>query len=190
MLFIGADPDLHTSALAAVDSDGHVVALEVFRSKGETGREAVVEMAKIIAAFGNQVAFDDQVIAVESQEIYRGAGQKADTKNPDDLLCLATVSGVLLGMLQGFHKTKIAYLPKPKEWKGDVPKAIHQARTCTKLEWGYKQFKDHCVPTDFPDNTLLHVLDIIEKIRQSDWKHVLDAIGLALWAKDKYEGKK
>lgn len=51
---------------------------------------------------------------------------KAD---PNDMIPLA----LLAGSLVGFFGSPFVKLPKPREWKGQVPKKIHNARTLAAL---------------------------------------------------------
>lgn len=184
MLFIGADPDLHDCPVAYLEDSGKVLALSVFKSHGLKGAAAAAQMAATINRCPHKWSHKI-VAAVEGQEIVRGAGEDNDTKNPRDLINLAAVAGSLMGMLCWTHPMDpIIYYPKPHEWKGSVPKEIHQARTCASLGWKYEKYATHCVP-QLTSRQLDPIVDS-RLVNKGDWKHVLDAIGLALWAREKY----
>lgn len=182
MFFIGADPDLHTTGIALV-SDNPADPIKVWCIEVEKdvrkGRDAAVAMIEAINRFSGGVS---DYFAVEAQEIYQGAGQDADTKNPRSILWLGHVAGALFFFLN--MEAIEGYFPSPQEWKGTVPKQIHQARILTSLRIPYEKVgKDprtgYCRPTDFSRFQG-------EVKSKTHWKHLIDALGLALWAKDQY----
>lgn len=72
--------------------------------------------------FGQESFVD--VLVCEVPQVYPRS--KAD---PNDLIKLALLAGGLVGQTVAVHKV----LVKPREWKGQVPKKIHNARTLAKL---------------------------------------------------------
>lgn len=189
MYFIGADPDLHNVALAVVDDAGVPCSVGVVEADGSTGRGAVVQMVLALHTFwcGLRVIdlFPLEDIAgfvVEGQELYAGAG-KGRTQNPRDIVFLSAVAGAILNRFHRAWPKATMYFPSPQEWKGSVPKDIHQARTCAALGWTYKKAAGYCVPEAPP--TLIGAA----ALKKSDWKHVLDAIALARWARDEHFAK-
>jgi hypothetical protein len=117
-------------------------------------------------------------VAVEAQEIYQfGTGR---TANPKSIMYLATVAGMALAAhSRAFH----LFFPTPQAWKGSVPKIIHQARILSKCGWKYEKVgtldNGYCYPVDVPIG--------LGDFKKTDWKHLVDAIGLALYAKEQYE---
>lgn len=188
MIYLGCDPDTHSTGMAAVDEHGRVLGVWCIKAKGKTEGQAVVAMSRAFDAFLPKIyATDDldwhslDAVAVEFPEIVYSA---REGKNPRNIITLTAVAGVCLGRIVASTYFKCNhYFPRPREWKGSVPKHIHQARTCKHLGWAYEVHgKDqgrYCQPSDPPkllgDDTL----------NPGDWKHIMDAIGLALWAKDK-----
>ena len=61
----------------------------------------------------------------------------------------------------------------PDDAKGTVPKPIHQARTYRRMGWDCERLKSYSVP-----KTPGYDID------PGAWKHVGDALGLALWGYD------
>ena len=184
MLALGIDPDLHNTALALVRHDpalgsmlskpsGYVVERVCVCSIDKRLRGAAAVMAMENALYHQMVSMRGWLIhrtIVEGQEIYRGK-----TGNPADILRIAQVAGGALASAQALPGDTL--LPTPNEWKGSVPKEIHQGRTCTKLGWRFEKRAGYVVPIE-PDG---FVNCGTAAMRDSDWKHVLDAIGLAIW---------
>lgn len=63
-------------------------------------------------------------LACEVPQIYPQS--KAD---PNDMIPVALLAGALIG----YFSAAFVKMPRPREWKGQVPKAIHNARTLAKL---------------------------------------------------------
>jgi hypothetical protein len=174
--FMGIDPDMHTLPIAVVDQAGKLVHVHVARNdKKLTGREALISMSKVLA-FTSAIS-EIAALTVEGQEIYQfGAGK---TKNPKSIMFLATVAGMCLNRFM----VPDTYFPTPQEWKGNVPKQIHQARILGRMGLEYQtkgaQNDGWCLPSVK-----------IEGIKDSDWKHAVDAIGLAQWGREKYQRDK
>jgi len=174
MIILGIDPDLHNTGIATL-LGSQVREVAVARvSRRLKGRDAVLAMVDSIASTVGLLTDAVELVVVEGQVIYLGK-----TKNPMSILHLAQVAGGALR--SGFARSKL--LPEPREWKGSVPKQIHQARVLTELGWAFERrgtVKDgYCVPTSAPNVFGAGAL------RPSDWKHVTDAIGLALWGYEK-----
>jgi hypothetical protein len=167
-MFLGVDPDLHDTGLAIVDKDGKVVWVGCcsILSAAFKGKDAVIQMAKALDdALANYKMLH---VIVEGQTI-----NFKQTRNPGDILNLAHVTGIAVGILvtRGWCSMQI---PTPREWKGQVPKRIHHERILDSLGWKYKARSGYCVPISPP-------VDMGVPLRGSQWKHVVDAIGLARW---------
>lgn len=179
MIGFGFDPDLHHSGWAVVDSDGpSLIACGVIKVPGKFKREAAsVQMACEVryAPWTEELPLDlmfDRVV-VEGQQVYLG---KKKSAKPADLLNLAYVSGSVIPATFEkcwFHRDDAIRVLKPSEISG-VPKPIRQARAFTKLGIPYTRHetKDEawCVPND------------LQGMTKTDWKHVADAVFIALFA--------
>lgn len=209
MLFVGADPDLDTSAIAAVDNDGNVRFVGVICNETKaTGRQAVIDataaISKSLPDIADFLLSDERIggihLCVESQEIYAGK-----TKNPRSILWLGQVAGALLLGLRALFEDRLGpcLFPPPQEWKGSIPKEAHQGRILKKLGWEWEvrgskrrsqkartkpllqkhSSTGYCVPklTD-----AIKAIPGASDLKESDWKHVVDAIGLAVWARDQW----
>lgn len=188
-LFVGVDPDTHNCAFAFVDDTPRVVAVVLARvDKTKTGRGAVVSMAVAIRHLFEGTRTDKynehvKAVAVESQEVsYSAAGGVP----PGDLIPVAAVAGAAIFAGSLVWNCPILH-PSPQQWKGSVPKQIHQVRILKKLGLEYTRAgnlknpsKGYCVPV------LLYDIDAAKDIKKSDWKHLVDAMGLAMHARDTY----
>lgn len=183
MIYLGVDPDLHNTGLALADHE-RVYAVRIVTVPGKLkGERAVVEMCKQVRFAIPQLLSEHyqerngaEVAGgvVEGQQRYVGKGG-----TPDVLINLACVAGAAIAQLADHVGPEATHRPLPRQWKGDVPKAIHQARLCSRLGWSYEKRADYVVP---------HVLHAkapvpfgVELLKDAAWKHVMDAIGLARW---------
>jgi len=187
MRILGIDPDLHHAGIAFVDTTAGPI-LGIARSTASakpviravrcplaTGRgyEAVVKMALAM-----QVALEElfqdwgepDVAVVEGQESYLGSRVR-----PQDLIHLATASGIAVGLVRAYYGRPRIEVPQPKNWKGSVPKAIHQKRILKAVGIPFEQ-------GSVPPRILRLPANVgFEGIAKSNLSHVIDAIGLTLW---------
>lgn len=175
-LFVGADPDMHSQSIVVIDENGILKKIAIVKvHRRITGQEAIIAMAGELADrdFG---AFRSTATAIESQEI---AYTAREGRNPRSLLMLANVSGILLA--QAARVCVTLYLPTPQAWKGSISKKIHQARVCKKMGWEFVTKSDYVIPS-----VDLSGVEVTGKLNSSDWKHILDSVGLALYARDTF----
>jgi len=183
MIFLGIDPDLHSLAIASVGIGPVVRSLRVVNSKGSTERDAVVDMASALAKL--QLPETPTVVVVEAQEVVYTARSGA---NPRDLINLAAVAGATVCKMKMLFPSASVWLTPPGTWKGQVPKQIHQARMFSKLGWPYeprgsKIRTGYCRPLSYGSQ---EAPAGAEGLNISDWKHVGDAVGLALWGMEQW----
>lgn len=182
--YLGVDPDLHTPAFALVDDAGRVVGVSVLKIKGSKGREAAVDLALGLCQEPRPFDIKDlKGAAIEGQQIYVG-----DAKNPDSLLLLAAAAGSLILATWSWYPGILADMtfPKPSEWKGGRPKQIHQKHILRRLGWEFgtvgapRGKSSYAYPLDPP---------VGKDLNKTDWKHCVDAIGLALYAREVFGGR-
>jgi hypothetical protein len=186
MYYLGVDPDLQATAVAVVNDEGIPVAVYCLKHKGTTGRDAVVSMIDMMGAFmvgDNLPEAEVAAHAVESQEIVYAAKMG---RNPRDLALLANISGAFCAMLRLVYSEALALLPAPQKWKGSVPKPVHQARILSDIKWEAKRVGTDNDGYCYPLNTEKLSVIGIEAINKGDWKHVMDAIGLARFAREQH----
>ena len=106
---------------------------------------------------------ENQQLVVEFPQVYQGGAQKGD---PNDLLLLAGVVSALAALCSGIA---LCTCYRPKEWKGQVPKHIHQRR----IEKRLTEVESERVTCD--------LATVPASLRHNAW----DAIGLGLFALDR-----
>jgi len=170
-LFVGCDPDSKYQAYATVNSDLSEVNAWTIRSKTSD------ELAQCLAHLAENRAElnEDFLSVVEGQKVY--AGDKKS--NPASLIKLARSSGIACSYLASSSHCKGIRIALPQEWKGSKQKHAHQAYILKQL--GEEPVlkgsgaSRYCVPKkDFLGLT------------QTEYKHVIDAIGMAMWLRDQY----
>lgn len=97
------------------------------------------------------------ILVIEWPQVYRATRSKGD---PNDLLAVAGVAGGVLSQVTALQRT---LTPKPAEWKGQVPKEIHNARVLARLDDAERALVDGAGPASLLNNAI-------------------DAVGLGLWA--------
>jgi len=140
MNVIGIDPGLRCTGLATFDGKTWDV-----RSIRSTERDLAARCEEIAASIPCAPV---DLLVIERPQVYQGRLQKGD---PNDLVDLAVLVGVLLRHIPHVR----ALLPRPRDWKGQVPKDIHHRRLRAR------------VPDLGPAS-----------------KDAMDAVGLALWGWD------
>lgn len=172
---LGVDPDTHHLAWSIVGIEYDRVnpkpllidfgTFEVERKK--TGPEAECEMIRTMT---RGIKMEDQtqqllkeikIVTVESQQVYVGKAFRAN-----DLVRLAHVGGAAAQLFVLLCPQADLKMPLPRDWKGEVPKDIHQSRILRKL-------------LDSPAKAKIDTLGV----RRS---HVIDSIGLAFWGVSMY----
>jgi hypothetical protein len=171
--FIGCDPDMRNAAYAVVNRNGDLVtaftvtSLNNVLSQSRAHKDAVQSLIPILD--GSVV-----VAGVEGQMVY-----KDDKKsNPSDLIKLARSSGISCTYLTQSNVKDIQIL-LPSVWKGTAQKHVKQGEILRNLgqEPVLKGKGDHryCVPK----NDFLN-------LSMTQYKHVIDAIGIAQWMHKSY----
>lgn len=177
MITIGIDPGLNRSGVALFDGKElkKVWAVKVPAKSRKGENFPASTMLGAMCIFLQEVTtYRPDRIVVEGQQIYTHS-KAAD----HDLINLAHCAGGIAGMAIHHFGRSGVLVPTPKEWKGGVPKNVHQARTYTKMGWHFDQTSKYSWPvagTDFGS------VSGARELKQADWQEVGDAIGLGLWA--------
>mgnify|MGYP000125496789 CR=1 FL=1 len=176
-LVIGVDPDKDTPAFASVMIEEDLSTKVVFCGVAENEMLVLGRVCQFTRTELDLESIETRIFIESPEAVYaRGRGIRIQ-----DIVELARTAGAIAGSFATMGMGPIDYVT-PAEWKGQVPKDISQARTCSRLGWGYQRKggkKGYCIPsgvTHFPAG--------VESLKGSDWKHVLDAIGIALWGAD------
>lgn len=72
------------------------------------------------------------------------------------------------GFIAGAIAPKVLLTPRPREWKGTIPKDIHHRRITASLSY--------------------EATDMLAEIQKSIRHNALDAVGLAQWGKTQHDG--
>lgn len=142
-------------------SDGVFTILGVDPGVQRSGWAVVSEIDGFLLACGltnTPYTVDPRVgaIVVEKPQVYR-----AGKGDPNDLINVAVVTGEWLGIFRDADQVT----PLPRQWKGQVPKLAHNARTLGKLTSAENR----------------NYLACVAHINVSARHNVIDAIGLAKW---------
>lgn len=151
MRLLAVDPSLACSGYALFDNG-------VFERAGVVSTLSSEPLpVRIRACSATLSGVDYDQLVIEWPQIYphaRGKGQ-----DPNDLLCVAGVVGAILG--ETWRDAEYIKLVHPADWKGQVPKKIHNARVLQRLSAEER--------TRLPD------------LPASKLHNAIDAIGLGLW---------
>ena len=117
------------------------------------------------------------LVVVEAMRI-RQAGDSS-TKNPQSLVDLSFLGGIAAAAVKAVWPEALILPVEPAYWKGGVPKPIQHSRTLDQLGWGKEQLAGYARPHATPPDVCL-----LSKVRPTDWKHVMCAVGLAKWGRE------
>lgn len=174
-MILAFDPDSKNIGVAW-GSPGSLSGVDVIRI--ERGHCVHQQVGRAVLSWLQTVPlpFDEvTTVVVEGQRIRPRAAAR-----PNDILLLGQLAGVLIGVLET-HMSAQLIVPYPEEWKGQQPKTVNQARSYTQLGWTYQiqgsKKTGYCIPISGHRSIYCP-----SYMRPADWKHVGDAVGMALWA--------
>lgn len=119
MPYLSVDPGKHDCGLALWDDTGGLVRAGFVQTPhGGTQRVAIwTGTANAVLAWLRNCKPD---LILEIPQVYGGPR----SNDPNDLLDLAGVQGAVAALVGG----TVLWSPLPREWKGQLPKAVSQAR--------------------------------------------------------------
>lgn len=185
---VAVDPDTHGLAICYIQYDIptkklvklKVDVLKIGRSL--VRKEAALAMCRhpnLAKALERQSPANN-LLVVEGQEVaYTGKTNKA---NPRDLMNLSLVAGAVTAIAD----TDLVLCPSPHEWKGSVPKHVHQCRVLTKAGIKYAMRGGKKIESQYPVPLQPERFQLSKSINLGDWKDINDAIGLGLWGIQQY----
>ena len=168
--YVANDPDVRNSAYAIVDEEGKLVDSWVVKAKN------IENSAKIHATEPLRKIEKDCIYigAVESQQFYKGD----DARLVKSLLQLARACGISMSYLSRVLPLKgEPQLILPREWTKGRPKTINQFWILNNL--GCKSI--------IKTNTYCWSQDLVVKHKQSEQKHIVDAIGIAQYIREQHQ---
>ena len=181
ILVIGVDPDKDTPAFASVlIGADYSLRLAAVALGDESIKlpETVTRSERFVGGFSSPASSDlwpcaTRVFIESPEAVYtKGKGIRVQ-----DIVELARRAGEMAALLTEYA-SGIQYI-SPAEWKAQVPKDICQARICSRLGWPFEKMSGYSRPT-----TGFQDVAGAKGLKKSDWKHVMDAIGIALWGAD------
>lgn len=177
MITIGIDPDTQATSIAVL-KDGEIAGLLCIKNPYKaTGLEAArLQVDCIDDMLGSLPVLVDDVdaAAIEYQQNYASRRDRINQVPPDKLALLTFVTGGMYSALAS--SVRVLLIPTPREWKGSVKKPAHQARTLYLLGIEPEKMSTYARPKDAKLRKELYPGPV------GDWKHLTDAIGLAVWA--------
>ena len=183
MICLGIDQDLHNTGLALLQGftslDSPIVLdLDVV---SVTGNDPDATVLKMIAALKAEISVfinlhKVDLCVIEGVQKYYGTSPA----KVEDLIRGAYISGAAAAYCWQ-QNPECFCIVNPNEWKGSIPKNIHQERLYNFLGWKPKRIKSHSYPKEPPEEF---------KFSSEEWKHIGDGIGLAWWGlRRKLEGR-
>jgi hypothetical protein len=148
MRLLTIDPGIHTGI--AFFRDAFLENCDLINTN--TSRETV------ISAMGSLLRYDPSIAIVEIPLIYPQRVQKGD---PNDLIQVAKIAGMFLGIISKYCAVEEVY---PNQWKGQRPKSVDNKYTISKL--GAQE---------------LNIFDKHNNLRKNLKHNIIDAIGIGLW---------
>lgn len=189
--YMGIDPDKSGSAIALLSYDAesrviHTPMLGIL----EGAKQGSMDMTCFLQACNLKHALDqclyttgsDRVsVFIEGQSMDMARSKGARYK---DIKNLAQIAGVMFGVISIALPDKVIECKEPSYWKQQVPKPVQQGRTLSTLGWAFELTKEYARPSMCAKMMSdLHTTLMIgmEKTATTPWKHVLDAVGMALF---------
>jgi hypothetical protein len=178
LVYLGCDPGTSDNmALAAIHPSGSIeVALCGTTKPAEARDRASSAATEISRAFSKLLLpqFCPAVLAMEWQ------CSRPNDPRPDNIIDLSAFVGIALATIQvrmGSTPLEI-FLPTPDEWKGNVPKHVKQNRIVALAGLSHVQHALIMARIPVPKD-----LGKFQKTSSAKASDVIDAIGLAQWAK-------
>lgn len=169
MIVLGVDPDTQATGFALVHMDRGPLAIGVMDHGAKVTGVNAAHAQLALAGQLLQLPVQPDLVVVEYQQHYK------ETKtNANHLMLLSMITG---GVAALFAHTGFRVLtPLPREWKGTVPKGIHQKRILKKLGWDFEDKGKNKPPVPVYPPSLPAKGDVAK-----GHKEVVDALGLAQW---------
>jgi hypothetical protein len=147
MIFLACDPGIRLSHLCILDARrNHASFVEIPENGAARAFSAISGLCPVS-------------FTVERPQVY-GSG----LSRKDDIVNLAFAAGELAGVVRCTWPELTIHSPLPREWKGQVPKQIHNDRVMARAQ-------REGITVDFG------------KIPPGRHNHAIDALGLCFWAK-------
>jgi Holliday junction resolvasome RuvABC endonuclease subunit len=165
MIALGIDPDTKNTGIAIVSCGAAPKVLYVATAKVKASLPVERRIRELVGVIATELLLAPTTpverVIVEGQRIYpRGKAR------PNDLIHLAQVAGIAVAQASLVYPLAALWIPEPAQWKGTVEKAALQRRILKRIGLTEK----------------LEGVNGVQGMTKTQRGHVIDAIGLALWA--------
>jgi hypothetical protein len=169
------DPDLHFTSLIGLDAKGNLIAFgQTEVASSLTGSRAAIALNRELRADaegeGGACLPPRRILVIEDQRNYKGG------KNVLSLILLSRAAGISLSIFTELLKPTHTIFVDADDWKGSVPKRIHQQRIVARsglpaVQKGYKFKVEWPKPFEWARD-----------LTATNQSHAIDALGIARWA--------
>lgn len=170
IVYAGIDPDTEHSGVALIWPDGKIE-LKLARAKGRLAVDRAPGMAQairhVLPEFSGACFYRGiPGLVVKVRAAVEWQHQRKQERNPNAMMGVQAVAGMAVAALssRGVLPEDIK-TPLPHQWKGSIPKEVHQRRLLRRLNLTADSPEFHGIP-------------------KSMQEHVIDALGLAVWMRD------
>ena len=173
MLTLGCDPDTHKLAIAITDGNVLVAFWQANVRTDLKEEDAVVATAKQLAKLRvRDLPVGPAIVAIEQMRVYnKETAEKLKVHGLNGLIRVASTAGVMAAWAAERFPNSTIVMPTAPEWKGQQSKKANHAQTLRKLA----------------ENETKDALLGLPAARRG---HLMDAVGIALWAGSKRQQRR
>lgn len=179
-MILGIDPDLTSTALAVLNPHHDEIARFglIRAARYEDMLESVpLELRRLLGPHADNI----DVAVVEGQQIYQSRIEGKEARaDKNDLIRLAHVTGTCVGVLRSLGIDAVVVLPV--DWKGQRSKLATGEKLVRKWDWEAHRRGGKDPYLEMVGRESMVKTSDGRKCKVSDWKHLVDAAGIAVWA--------
>lgn len=177
MIVLGIDPDTKTAGIG-IAQDGKPIygSLVAVKNARDPVARRINQMIDLLAQELTKVRMGDPEPVQIDKIVVEGQTHRTGSRvRPQDLIHLAQVAGMAVGICKELWPTIEIIIPPPADWKGSIPKAVFTKKLLRWLNITYDprgglRYRDGKVRV--PGTYTLP---------KAKATHVIDALGMARW---------